>query len=279
MAGQLSHSNKWVVVGIRTHEFAIPVDCVREIVAMPDVTAVPLLREQDRGVINLRGRVIPLVDTRKQFGWPSVPEELDAFYKLMSQREQDHRKWLGELERSIKAGSEFRLATDPHKCAFGQWYYSYRSDSPWIASLLRKFEAPHNRIHALAAEVDELVRKGAREEAHRHIEEARNGVLTEMVALFQQLRDLMRESVKELALVTAVAENPRAFSIDSAIAVEVISSDQIKNLESDAVSPGGGVVRRVVQRTTGALAMVLERELFDTGARLGSKPPTKATGV
>ncbi len=65
---------------------------------------------------------------------------MEDFSKLMRQREEDHRNWLNELEKSVKEKSEFRLARDPHKCAFGRWYYSYRSDSPWMTAVLRKFE-------------------------------------------------------------------------------------------------------------------------------------------
>jgi purine-binding chemotaxis protein CheW len=185
----------------------------------------------------------------------------------MGQREQDHRNWLRELEKSVAEGAEFRLARDPHKCAFGQWYYAYRSESPWIVGLLRKFEPPHNKIHGLASSIDELTKNGKRDEAVRLIESARQGALQEMVTLFGQLRDLMRETVRELALVIAAPWGTFAVSIDGAVAVEKVPPDFIKEVPTEAVSSGGRPVRRAVQRkSTGGLAMILEPDELRAGA-------------
>ncbi|MGD0776754.1 MAG: chemotaxis protein CheW [Candidatus Solibacter sp.] len=263
----------WVIIEIRKQEFAVPATFVREIVAMPDVTAVPQCSPQHRGVINLRGRLLSLTDLRKQFGWQSIQEELEGFYSLMGQREQDHRNWLRELERSVADGSEFRLARDPHKCAFGRWYDSYRSESPWIMALLRKFEPPHGKIHALAFSIDELVKSGKNEEALRLIESARHGVLQEMILLFQQLRQLMRENVKELALVITVAQRTFAVSIDQALAVEKIAPDLIQEVQPDVISPGCGLVYRTVQRRSGTLAMILEPDRLLCGRRQAEREP------
>ncbi len=81
MSAQRSCANTWVIVEAYRREFAVPAACVRELMTMPDVTAVPRRRPQDRGVINLRGAVMPLIDMRKHFGWPSVQEELDVFFQ------------------------------------------------------------------------------------------------------------------------------------------------------------------------------------------------------
>jgi chemotaxis signal transduction protein len=249
----------WVIVEIRKQQFAVPALSVREIVAMPEITAIPGLGSEQRGVINLRGQILPLIDTRKQLGWQSVAEELGDFCGLMGQREQDHRNWLAELEKSVALRAEFRLARDPHKCAFGQWYYAYRSESPWITALLQRFEEPHNQVHALASSIDHLMKIGEHDRALRLIESARNGVLQRMISLFQQLKELMGNTVRELALVITAAHATFAVSIDHVVAVEKISADLIKEVPTDSVSPGRGLVRRAVQRgATGALAMVLE---------------------
>jgi purine-binding chemotaxis protein CheW len=45
---------------------------VREIVAMIDITPVPRTPAVIRGVVNLRGRVVPVVDLRRKFDLPSI---------------------------------------------------------------------------------------------------------------------------------------------------------------------------------------------------------------
>jgi purine-binding chemotaxis protein CheW len=62
------------VVGFRIgrETFGLPISIVREIVRVPEITSVPNAPDYIEGVINLRGRIIPIVDLRKRFGQKSV---------------------------------------------------------------------------------------------------------------------------------------------------------------------------------------------------------------
>ena len=58
------------LVGFRIgpETFGLPISLVREIVRVPEITSVPNAPDYIEGVINLRGRIIPVVDLRKRFG-------------------------------------------------------------------------------------------------------------------------------------------------------------------------------------------------------------------
>jgi purine-binding chemotaxis protein CheW len=58
------------LVGFRIgrETFGVPIDMVHEIVRVPDITAVPEAPEYVEGVINLRGKIVSIVDLRKRFG-------------------------------------------------------------------------------------------------------------------------------------------------------------------------------------------------------------------
>jgi purine-binding chemotaxis protein CheW len=58
------------VVGFRigSETFGLPIAIVREIVRVPAITAVPNAPDYIEGVINLRGKIISVVDLRKRFG-------------------------------------------------------------------------------------------------------------------------------------------------------------------------------------------------------------------
>ena len=58
------------IVGFRIgkENFGVPISIVHEIVRMIEVTAVPDAPAYIEGVINLRGKIIPVVDLRKRFG-------------------------------------------------------------------------------------------------------------------------------------------------------------------------------------------------------------------
>lgn len=62
------------VVGFRIGEetFGVRISSVREIVRVPEITAVPNAPDYIEGVINLRGKIIPVMDLRKRFGIKNV---------------------------------------------------------------------------------------------------------------------------------------------------------------------------------------------------------------
>lgn len=51
-------------------EYGVDILCVHEILRFPDITRLPNTPEFIKGVINLRGNVIPVVDVRIRFGFP-----------------------------------------------------------------------------------------------------------------------------------------------------------------------------------------------------------------
>ena len=64
------------VVG--TEEFAIPILNVQEINRMMQITKVPKSPEFIEGVINLRGKIIPVMDLRKRFGIEAIENSVDS---------------------------------------------------------------------------------------------------------------------------------------------------------------------------------------------------------
>lgn len=54
-------------------EYGIDILSVHEILRIPEITRLPNAPEYIKGVINLRGNVIPVVDIRMRFGMPSAP--------------------------------------------------------------------------------------------------------------------------------------------------------------------------------------------------------------
>ena len=61
-------AGKYLVFHLGREEFGIRVLKVREIMGIQDITAVPQTPAHVKGVINLRGKVIPVVDLRLKFG-------------------------------------------------------------------------------------------------------------------------------------------------------------------------------------------------------------------
>ncbi|OGS17134.1 MAG: chemotaxis protein CheW [Elusimicrobia bacterium RIFOXYA2_FULL_50_26] len=56
-----------VVAELSREEYGIPITQVQEIIKIPEITRIPNMPEFIEGVINLRGKIIPIIDLRKRF--------------------------------------------------------------------------------------------------------------------------------------------------------------------------------------------------------------------
>jgi purine-binding chemotaxis protein CheW len=58
------------IVGFRVgrENFGVPIGLVHEIVRVPEITAVPESPSYVEGIINLRGKIVSVMDLRKRFG-------------------------------------------------------------------------------------------------------------------------------------------------------------------------------------------------------------------
>jgi len=70
-----SRRERYLTFFLGEEQYGIAIDRIKEIIAMMKVTYVPKTPEYMKGVINLRGSIIPVVDTRLRFGME--PKEAD----------------------------------------------------------------------------------------------------------------------------------------------------------------------------------------------------------
>lgn len=79
---------QYVIFSIQGEEFGITIDNVREIFRFGEITTVPKAPSFIKGVTNLRGNIIPIVDTRERFGVTADTFEIDGFTGFDTEKEQ-----------------------------------------------------------------------------------------------------------------------------------------------------------------------------------------------
>ena len=79
--GQSEEMLQLVSFNIGQEEFGLGIQSIQEINRMVEITRVPNSPEFVSGVINLRGKVIPIINLRKRFGFP--PKENDRNTRIM----------------------------------------------------------------------------------------------------------------------------------------------------------------------------------------------------
>jgi purine-binding chemotaxis protein CheW len=97
---------QYVTFSLMGEEYALPIEHVREIVECDRVTAIPSMPPVVRGVVNLRGNVVPAVDLPIKFGFRETPLTLGTYMVVVDM------VWSGESSRLGLLTSELGRVID-----------------------------------------------------------------------------------------------------------------------------------------------------------------------
>jgi purine-binding chemotaxis protein CheW len=268
----------WVIFRLKDQRFALSSEVVQEMLALPEVTPLPNAADHVRGMINLRGQVLPLLDLRRRMNLPSSLAEMEELVEMLHQREEDHKAYLQELEASVQEKRKFTKTTDPHQCAFGQWYDGFSSDNLELMGILKKFDRPHRRIHAIAAEVDELNRAGEYDQAFALIQRTRDTSLARMVELFEEVRRAVRRTHREIAMVLERGGEAVAVAVDQVESVEELSQGTVEEVPAGFGAAGDRLIAMIGRRQENdQMVLILDVEaLLSEGAFAAQAAPAAA---
>ena len=218
----------WVVFEVGENRYAVNSQHVFTIMILPEaVNHTPAEPASTRGFITLRGSVIPLLDMRGIFGILHRSEEQQALLEMLTHRKQDHLNWVEELEHSVAEDRKFPLATDPHKCKFGQWYDHYKTKNLMVSMSLRKIDEPHKRLHAAADLIEQA--KSIQDAAERRartqhiLTEVRDVLCPDVVRLLDSAMEMLHDSQREMVVVLE-GEQQFGLVVDDVLSVKELSA-------------------------------------------------------
>ena len=82
--------------------YALDIKQVREVLDFTEITKVPRMHDFMRGVINLRGGVVPVVDLRLKFGLTKTEKTMDTCIIIMELTIEGDSTRLGALADSVR---------------------------------------------------------------------------------------------------------------------------------------------------------------------------------
>jgi purine-binding chemotaxis protein CheW len=97
---------QYVTFSLMREEYALEIQHVREIIECERVTAIPSMPPVVRGVINLRGSVVPVVDLPVKFAFPETPIGVGTYIVVVD------LLWSGESVRLGLLTSELGRVID-----------------------------------------------------------------------------------------------------------------------------------------------------------------------
>ncbi len=71
-AEKIDREGKYLTFSLAGEEYGIGILKIKEIIGMMPITPVPQTPEYVKGVMNLRGKVIPVIDLRRKFGMETL---------------------------------------------------------------------------------------------------------------------------------------------------------------------------------------------------------------
>ena len=101
---------KFLTFFLDNEEYGLEILKVQEIIGVMPITPVPRTQEYVRGVLNLRGNVIPVIDLRTKFGMPSIPDSEQTCIIVVQ---------VLEGENAVAKYREIMGATNPANAAAG----------------------------------------------------------------------------------------------------------------------------------------------------------------
>jgi chemotaxis signal transduction protein len=205
----------YLVFTAKDYLLALPYSNIIQIVDSPACTAMPTMPPYVRGVIDFMGEPIPLIDTRVRLSLKSRQEEVTEMVSTFLQRKQDHLNWISNLKNAVENDKEITVEKNPHKCAFGKWYDTYKANTLALTSYMSRFDNPHKAIHNLAVQAEKLVSDGQKQQAKLLIAAAEQNELKTLVALFDGFDEQMKLSYQEYAIVVSHEDRTLSLAIDS----------------------------------------------------------------
>ncbi len=207
---------KSILVNLQDELYACPIVGLNEIINLSSVTPVPGFPSAISGVSQIRGRTLPVVSLRKLMGKNSWHQENLALLETLKLREQDHINWITHLKNSIQSGQPFTLTLDPTQCAFGKWYYQFKTWNRILTQKLKDFEKPHAAIHRLGSQAIELSKNGKTEQALVLIQEHEQTTLSELINLFSSTRTFLSSNAPwEIGLILTHKHNDFILAVDN----------------------------------------------------------------
>jgi len=95
-------TNQFLTFTLGDEVFALDISSVREVLEYTTITKVPRTPEYIRGVINLRGRAVPVVDVRLKFGMPETERTVNTCIIIVEVLLGGEETVLGALADSVK---------------------------------------------------------------------------------------------------------------------------------------------------------------------------------
>jgi len=94
-------AGRFLAFALADERYGVEILKVQEIIGVPKITSVPRCPEWMKGVVNLRGRIVPVVDLRLKFGIAPVPYDHHTCIIVVHVHRQEEKVPVGVIVDTV----------------------------------------------------------------------------------------------------------------------------------------------------------------------------------
>jgi purine-binding chemotaxis protein CheW len=186
---EVIHETQLVTYTLGDEEYGLDIGSVKEILRLDDVTAVPNVPPYVKGILNVRDRVLPIIEMRKIVGM----EKLEDFHShLVEELRNGHLDWAANLKAALYEGTSFTKSTDPTQCRLGKLLDFWKTRGIEFADMYKKFKPPHDALHHSAVDILKLA-KTRKDDAIEIYNNKTTIYLDTLMHLFFEMEELLKK--------------------------------------------------------------------------------------
>lgn len=152
------------------------------------------------GYLDYRDRLVKVFECATILGRKKERDNINELIGEIATYKVAHTEWVSALEQSIIDGSPFTKARNPKMCAFGKWYYSFKTDDEGLRALLDKIEEPHNQIHSLADNLLSMRTDGQAEDALKVLRLEKSTTLKKLLRILDFIVEYLQVGIHPVVL-------------------------------------------------------------------------------
>ncbi len=99
---ELLEKSQYLTLRLGDEVYGVDVFSVREVLELGKITRVPRAARYMRGVINVRGSVVPVIDLRTKFGMPATVKDIDTCIIVLELLAEGEATVIGALADSVE---------------------------------------------------------------------------------------------------------------------------------------------------------------------------------
>ncbi|MEN8904802.1 MAG: chemotaxis protein CheW [Clostridiales bacterium] len=230
MNDSIEMKDSYLIFSLANTTYCVKCRDLKSIVRLDKIHASPDLPKYIRGYIDTLDKMIPAIDLRLFINKSSIQDEATELIETIKARREEHVVWFNTLVECVTKNKKVKLETDHHKCEFGKWYDTFKTEDLGLRQFLFQFSGPHFELHNIAKYVFSLIEKNRNSEALKIIEDTKNNSYKDIISLFDSFGDIYRNSIKELAIVLQNNDRYMALIVDKVLYIDkIIEQNNLSN--------------------------------------------------